>query len=90
MSEPTPRQRDVLAAIDAYSKGHGYAPSVRALLEPLGLSSTNGIAEHLERLEANGLIVRDRRVARSIRITRRGREWLAATYHATQARSVEQ
>jgi SOS-response transcriptional repressor LexA len=48
---------------------HGYAPSTLELKDLLHVSSTNGVLEHLKKLERKGLLKRDVATARSIRLT---------------------
>lgn len=72
MKGATPKQREVLQRIQAHLDVDGYAPSMRDLMDDLGIRSTNGISDHLLALEAKGLITRDRRIARSIRLTEAG------------------
>ena len=75
-TELSPRQRDVLAAIDNIRRIAGFPPSIRELCLALGVSSTNAVADHLKALEKKGAIQRDRMKARSLRLTRRGRKQL--------------
>lgn len=66
----TERQAEVLATIVVLSQAKGYPPTMRELGVALGISSTNGVTEHLDRLAAKGFIARDPKSARSIRILR--------------------
>ena len=63
----SPRQARILAFIREYIAEHGYAPSLREIGEDehLHLSS---VAHQLTELEAAGLVTRDARVARSLRV----------------------
>lgn len=72
----TERQREVLQVIRAYTAVHGYPPGFRDLAEELAVTSTNGISDHLNALERKGLVVRDWRIARSIRLTPAGQRVL--------------
>jgi len=57
IDEPlTERQREVLATFAALTIEVG--PTVRALGAALGISSTNGVSDHLVSLERRGLIRR--------------------------------
>lgn len=61
MSKPKPltsRQVAVVRAIEAYLRLHGQYPTVRELMAELGLSSTNGITDHLVALEKKGWVRR--------------------------------
>lgn len=75
-SPPTARQREVLRAIVALEGLHRYPPTVRDLCARLGIASTNGVQDHLALLERRGLITRDEMVARSLRLTAKGRREL--------------
>lgn len=68
---PSPRQLAMLRAIVRLSRV-GYPPTLRELGAELGIESTNGVVEHLTRLEAKGYIVRHP-VARGIVMTGTGR-----------------
>jgi repressor LexA len=63
----SPRQERILRFITGYIAEHGYAPSIRdiATAERLHFSS---VAYQLTELEAAGKIMRDERVARSLRV----------------------
>jgi repressor LexA len=70
-----PRTLDALQAIAAAIYEEGFPPTVRELAVRLGVSSTNGVNEHLQRLTDAGLILRlGRGRARALSITPRG--WL--------------
>lgn len=69
----TSRQKQVLDAIVAYERRHGYPPTVRELQDKLGLSSPRGVAFHLENLESKGWIRRDS-TPRGIRVLAEGSE----------------
>jgi repressor LexA len=76
-AEPTARQVEVLEGISLLTGAHGFPPSVRDLCALLGISSTNGVREHLDALERRGLVKRMERVARSLVLTDSGRLLLA-------------
>jgi|VirMetMinimDraft_7_1064189.scaffolds.fasta_scaffold181430_3 SOS-response transcriptional repressor LexA len=71
---PTKRQLDILRFIARYSAEHHYAPSLRDICDELGTTGTNGVAEHLERLEKKGLIGRAPKVPRGLWLTDAGRD----------------
>jgi repressor LexA len=54
----TPRQHDCLAAIRAHIEAHARPPTRVDLARAMGITSTNGVQEHLDRLEAKGRIKR--------------------------------
>lgn len=62
----TPRQRDILAALEEGVARTGYAPSVRELCDALGLRSTATVHQHLHQLERRGYIRRPAHRARAI------------------------
>lgn len=70
-----PRTLAALQAIAAAIYEEGFPPTLRELAVRLGVSSTNGVNEHLQRLTDAGLIMRlGRGRARALSITPRG--WL--------------
>jgi len=56
----------ILAYIRHFFDERGYAPTVRDILKGCGLSSTAVVQHHLNVLEREGRIHRDREVFRSI------------------------
>lgn len=80
MSTPTLRQVELLRALDRLTARRGFAPSVRELGLELGIARANtagsAAKQHLDNLQAMGLVVREHNVARSTRITAAGRRWL--------------
>jgi len=63
-------QRKILSVIHQFWEEKGYAPSVRELLEKANISSTSVVEYYLKQLEERGLIQREGRVSRSIRLTK--------------------
>jgi repressor LexA len=74
---PTPRQRQVLAAVDALALERGYPPTLRELGAALGIRSLNGVNDHLRALERKGLLTRARMHSRTLVLTAAGRTALA-------------
>lgn len=72
---PTAGQLRVLRLVVESYRARLPQPSIRELCDVLGLSSTNGVAEHLRQLEAKGLITRAAQRARSVRPTPAGERW---------------
>jgi repressor LexA len=62
------RQRDILGFIEEFNLEHGYPPSIREIQDGLRISSTSVVAYNLRALESKGLIDRDGRVSRGIKI----------------------
>jgi repressor LexA len=65
--ELTPRQREVLAKLCELSGG-GRGPSLRQLGDAVGLASTWAVRRHLDILERHGLISREPKKSRGIRV----------------------
>ena len=65
--QPSPATVKVLGVIRRMIEESGYPPTFRELAEALGLSK-NGARYHLHALERAGLIERDKKVSRGIRI----------------------
>ena len=63
----TQRQKQLIDAISEAIQVNGRPPSIPELMLALGVSSPNGIAKHLNALEAKGYIARDKG-ARGIRL----------------------
>lgn len=76
----TKRQVEILDIIRESRGGSGYSPTIREIADGLGLSSVATVAEHLDSLEAKGLIGRERDRARSLVLTGRGRSALAGRW----------
>jgi repressor LexA len=64
----------LLKFIKGYTKTYGYPPTIREMIEPLGLASTCPTRLRLEKLEEFDWIQRAPGVARGIRITNKGRQ----------------
>ncbi|NIM04444.1 MAG: transcriptional repressor LexA [Armatimonadetes bacterium] len=64
----TQRQRHVLEQIHHVIRETGHPPTVREIMERLGLSSTCTVQRHLEALERKGFIRRSRLKARTVEI----------------------
>lgn len=65
-AELTPIRERILIAIAEHVDRHGYAPSLAEIARRARLGSTNTVSYHLDWLEEQGYIKRDRNVARSI------------------------
>ncbi|HEY6056188.1 MAG TPA: hypothetical protein VIU86_19820 [Gaiellaceae bacterium] len=83
MKELTLRQAEVLRAIGRSLRARGYAPTWREIGGAVGIKSTNGVHDHLMRLEAKGYLRCDSLRARAIAITEAGFAWLDADAAAT-------
>ena len=60
MQPRTKRQKEVLEYIRQYIEKHGYEPSYQQIARDIGVSSKAGIAKHIEALENQGLLSRNR------------------------------
>lgn len=76
MLEPTERQRDVLAFIDAGRRRNGYPPTIRELCALLKVKSTHAVACHLAPLKRKGFVIWTEGKGRTLTVTPRGRAWL--------------
>jgi repressor LexA len=63
----TERQARMKAFIEEYFDEHGYAPTYREIMKHVGIPSLSVVRYNLERLQREGLLERDPRVARGIR-----------------------
>lgn len=73
------RQRSLLREIIAFSREHGYPPTIRELCELCEISSTSVVNHHLNQLLSKGLMTREFTVARGIRITAKGKRVAGVT-----------
>lgn len=69
-AELTDRQAQVLRLINVHRDARGYAPTLREIGRQLGITSTNGVNDHLRALERKGYIRRDPTVSRGIVVLR--------------------
>jgi repressor LexA len=60
---PTQRQFLVLQFVAEYVRDNRYPPSLRDIGKQFGISSTNGVQDHLNRLEYKGLLFQPRDMA---------------------------
>lgn len=62
------RQSGILDYIQRFMKETGYPPSIREIQDKLKISSTSVVAYNLRKLEERGLIERDGKVSRGIKV----------------------
>ena len=62
------RQTRILNYIERFVQSNGYPPAIRNIQHDLGISSTSVVAYNLRKLEERGLIERDNRVSRGIKM----------------------
>jgi len=65
----TDRQREVYEFLANFIAEAGYPPSLREMMAPLHITSTNGIRSVLTALEKKGYIQRDPKASRGIKLT---------------------
>lgn len=64
----TDRQQAVVSFIRQYTLRHGYPPTQRQIAKGVGLSSVSSIQYQLARLEDRGVLDRDVRAVRGLRL----------------------
>jgi repressor LexA len=70
----SPRQRDVLDYIRSALMQQGFPPTYREMGDALGISSTNGVADHVKALVRKGYLEKsDSGAARGLKLTQRAR-----------------
>ncbi len=71
MDALSPKRKRILDFITSFVGKKGYAPSVRDVVKGCGISSSSVAQYHLNVLEGEGYIHRDREIPRSISLSRR-------------------
>lgn len=84
----TERHRKILDFLDQRNSQQGYPPSIREIGEATGISSTSVVTYYLKQLAEMGLIERDARFSRAVRLTAKIPPAPARTRLAETARSV--
>lgn len=64
------RASDILDTIEDFGREYGYPPTIRELMERVGLRSTSAVHYHLGQLERKGLLSRDPKHSRGLRVNR--------------------
>lgn len=77
MKKLTDRQKQLLFFVDDYRTENQINPSIRDMMDPLGLNSLRGVTQHLDALERKGYILRSKFQPRSIVFTDKGKLLLA-------------
>jgi repressor LexA len=62
------RQRRILDYIEDHVETHGFPPSIREIGEKVGISSTSVVNYHLNKLTEKGLLSREGRVSRGLKL----------------------
>jgi repressor LexA len=64
----SPRQQEILNYIQGFVDAHGYPPAIRQIQDSLKISSTSVVAYNLKALEAKGVLQREGKVSRGIKL----------------------
>src|SRR5690349_140327 len=62
------RHQKILDFLSEYQRANKYPPSIREIGERTGISSTSVVNYYLDQLEKRGLIERDRKISRGVRV----------------------
>lgn len=71
MARTSTKREEILAFLRRFAAENGYAPSVREIMQAVGLQSTATVHYHLRELARAGLIEADGSKNRAIRLTQR-------------------
>ncbi|MGZ9163594.1 MAG: transcriptional repressor LexA [Anaerolineales bacterium] len=63
------RHQKILEFLHDYQRENKYPPSIREIGEKTGISSTSVVNYYLDQLEKKGLIERDRKISRGVRLS---------------------
>lgn len=80
----TKRQSQVLEFIRDRIRAWGYPPTIREICEHLGVSSTNGVSDHLKALKRKGLLTQQESKSRTLAPTRSVGKLVRAVLPTTQ------
>ncbi len=75
---PSTRQLQVLREIRRHHQAKGFPISIRELGDALGISSTNGVTDHLRALARKGLVRWEKQRSRTLLLTTAGQKEIAA------------
>jgi repressor LexA len=62
------RHQKILDFLSEYQRANKYPPSIREIGEKTGISSTSVVNYYLDQLEKKGMIERDRKISRGVRL----------------------
>jgi len=65
---PGERHQKILDFLSEYQRANKYPPSIREIGEKTGISSTSVVNYYLDQLEKKGMIERDRKISRGVRV----------------------
>ena len=63
------RHQKILDFLSEYQRANKYPPSIREIGEKTGISSTSVVNYYLDQLEKKGMIERDRKISRGVRLS---------------------
>jgi repressor LexA len=63
------RHQKILNFLQEYQRANKYPPSIREIGEKTGISSTSVVNYYLDQLEKKGMIERDRKISRGVRVS---------------------
>ena len=63
------RHQKILDFLQEYQRANKYPPSIREIGEKTGISSTSVVNYYLDQLEKKGMIERDRKISRGVRLS---------------------
>jgi len=63
------RHQKILEFLQEYQRENKYPPSIREIGEKTGISSTSVVNYYLDQLEKKGMIERDRKISRGVRLS---------------------
>ncbi len=63
------RHQKILDFLSSYQRANKYPPSIREIGEKTGISSTSVVNYYLDQLEKKGMIERDRKISRGVRVS---------------------
>lgn len=72
----TDRHQKILEFIDKYVRERGYPPAIREICEATGISSTSVVTYYLKQLAEKGLLERDEKNSRALRLPNASRQEL--------------
>jgi len=79
------KQKGLIEFLSSYQAAQGFLPSVREVMDFLGVRSTNTAHYHLKRLESEGYLRRLKGRARAFRLTERAREAIGSLGRGARA-----
>lgn len=73
MAQGIDKRRHILRFIKAYSRKHGFSPTVEEIAAELGVASKNAVRYHLAILIEEGFVAQQTRKHRSLQVLDEGR-----------------